>query len=273
MPYTKKISTHAPGLILLVLDDSGSMSEPLPGTQDAKHEWVNRLTGLTLQELLQRCTEIRDGVAVVKPRYHFFPIPYGSTPQAWGPAEIDIQAILQRCAQNGNSLGLGGNLGNTDTAAALQLALQYLTTAVAQERFKTSFPPMVFHLTDGQSQTDAAAVAEQIKQLKTADGSVLVVNVFIGAHTSLPYQGPDDFPGYVTEAEAGPGSESIQLWRMSSIVPETIRTNLIERGIFPKLRPGARLFFDVRTRELLAHAIQVVGSIEVARERQVAGQP
>jgi hypothetical protein len=270
MSYTKYISTTAPGLILLLLDDSLSQRNVLAGTQDPRFAWVDRLTGLTLQELLQRCTDVPDGVAVVKSRYYFFPILYGSTPQAWGPVELDIQAMLQRCTQNGNSLGLGGNLGNTDTAAAFTLALQYLTTAVAQERFMRSFPPMLFHLTDGESQTDATQVAEQIKQLETADGNVLVVNAFIGAHTSLPYQGPDDFPGYVTEAEAGPNPDSIRLWQMSSVVPETIRTNLVERGTFPKLRAGARLFFDVRTRELLAHAIQVVGSIEIARDRKVA---
>jgi hypothetical protein len=47
---------------------------------------------------------------------------------------------------------------------------------------------------------------------------------------------------------------------MSSVVPETIRQNLISDGIFPALRQDARLFFDVRTKEMLKHVLQVVSS-------------
>jgi len=36
---------------------------------------------------------------------------------------------------------------------------------------------------------------------------------------------------------------------------------LLNDGIFPQLREGARLFFDVKTKEMLKHVIQVVGSI------------
>ena len=82
----------------------------------------------------------------------------------------------------------------------------------------------------------------------------------IGTRTSLNYKGPDDFPGYVEEAEAGPSPDNIRLFNMSSQVPNSMRQNLIEDGIFPQLRPGARLFFDVRTKEMLKHVIQVVGS-------------
>ena len=57
---------------------------------------------------------------------------------------------------------------------------------------------------------------------------------------------------------------------MSSEAPESIRQNLIEDGVFPNLRQGSRLFFDVRTREMLKHVIQVVGSIGSRADRQVS---
>ena len=42
MSYEKKISRQNPGLIVGVLDDSGSMQDNLPGTSDPKYKWVER---------------------------------------------------------------------------------------------------------------------------------------------------------------------------------------------------------------------------------------
>ena len=54
MPYAKLVSRAMPGFILLLLDDSGSMSDPLSGTSDAKYLWVERYFGIILRELLAR---------------------------------------------------------------------------------------------------------------------------------------------------------------------------------------------------------------------------
>lgn len=261
MAYEQKISRQRPGLIVLVIDDSGSMSDTLPGTTDAKFQWTERYIGIIFKELLARSTEVKADGVVVKPRYYVLVVFYGSTPQLWAGGEMDIEAAVEQFTKSGNSLGLGGNQGGTDAAAALQVAHDYLKTAVTTPRFRDSFPPMVFHLTDGMSQTDAQPIASQIKQLATSDGNALVVNAFIGTHTSLAYQAPDDFPGYVSAAEAGPDSDNVRLFNMSSEAPESIQQNLIADGVFPKLRTGVRLFFDVRTREMLKNVIQVVGSI------------
>ena len=72
---------------------------------------------------------------------------------------------------------------------------------------------------------------------------------------------PEDFPGYVDASEAGPSPDNLRLFEMSSVAPDTIHRNLVDEGIFPNLRPGSRLFFDVRTRDMLKHVIQIVGSI------------
>ena len=267
MPYEQKISRQKPGLIGAVLDDSGSMEDPLQGTSDPKFQWVERLDGIVMKELLARCTEVRGEGVVVKPRYYRYLIEYGTSPEVWGDGEMDIEAAVERYTKAGNSLGLGGRRGGTDAEAAMRVMHDYLATAVTSERFRDSFPPMVFHLTDGMSQTDAQPIVEQIKKLQTADGNVLMVNAFIGTQTSLAYTGPEDFPGYVDAAEAGPSPDNIRLFNMSSRAPECIRQNLIDDGIFPNLRAESRLFFDVRTREMLKHVIQVVGSIGSRADR------
>jgi hypothetical protein len=126
--------------------------------------------------------------------------------------------------------------------------------------YRDSFPPMVFHLTDGESQTDASASAQKMMALATSDGNTLVVNAYIGTQTNLPYTGPADFTGYLTESEVGPNEDNLRLFRMSSVMPETIRQNLVNDKIFPNIRAGSRLFFDVRTHLMLQKVLSVVGS-------------
>jgi len=261
MAYEKKISRQNPGLIVGVFDDSGSMTEKLPGTSDPKYKWVERYWSIILNMLLSLSTDMRGSDPVIKPRYYIYIIEYGSTAKVWGGGEMDIEAAVKQFTSSGNSLGLGGHLGGTDAKAALQQACDYLKQALAGEKFRDSFPPMVFHLTDGMSHTDATQVAEEIKQLSTNDGNVLMVNAYIGTQTNLSYQGPEDFPGYIDLSEVGSSEDNIRLFNMSSQAPESIEANLKQNNILPNLRSGAQMFFDVRTKEMLKHVIQVVSSM------------
>jgi len=233
----------------------------LLGTSDPKYKWVERYCGIFFNELLERSSEVKGDEVVIKPRYYTHVTKYGSAPELWGTQEMDIKTAIEMFSQCGNSFGLGGHLGGTDAEKAFEEAYKYLQQAVVSERFADSFPPLLFHLTDGESQTDATSVVEQIKQLSTSDGNVLVVNAYIGTQTSLNYKGPEDFPGYLDVSEVGSNQDNIRLFEMSSQAPESITTNLKADNIFPQIRSNARLFFDVRTKEMLKHVIQVVGSM------------
>lgn len=262
MVYEKKVERQFPTSITMILDDSGSMSQAMVGTTDARCAWVERYTSIILKELLARSTEVRAEQPVVKARYFLDVILYGSTPTVWNNESeaLDIGVAVEKFSQQNHSFGLNGGLAGTDAKAAFELALPRLQHAVQQDRFKDSFPPMVFHLTDGESQTDAEDVANRIKSLTTSDGNVLVVNAYIGTSTALKYKDNNDFPGYVDEQDVGGNPDNLRLFRMSSVMPDTIRQNLISDGIFPAIRADARLFFDVRTKDMLKYAIQVVGS-------------
>lgn len=261
MDYEQKISRAKPGLIGLILDDSGSMADKLPGTSDPKYQWVERYVGIILNELMARSCDVKGTSTLIKARYYMYVIKYGSNTELWGDGEMDIEAALELFSNSGNSLGLGGHLEGTDAEKAMQEMYDYLEQTLAGERFENSFPPMIFHLTDGESWTDASDYAEQIKRLSTNDSNVLLANAYIGTQTSLNYSGPEDFPGYVDVSEAGAGEDNVRLFNMSSEVPECILENLKADNIFPKLRSGSRLFFDIRTKETLKHSLQVVGSM------------
>jgi len=265
MSYDKKISCQFPGLVVMAIDDSGSMADSMPGTSDAKCKWVERYTGHIFDELLARSSDVKSNGVVIKPRYYLDVIEYGSSIQFWGSPGMDIKAAVEKFTNDGNSLKLGGLLGGTDAQAAFQKAYEFLKQAVNDEKFRNSFPPLLLHLTDGLSQTDAKSIAEKIMQLSTNDGNVLIVNAFIGTETSLNYKGPDDFPGYVDISEAGPSADNIKLWEMSSVAPQCIVENLKAQGIFPNFRDGARLFFDVRTKEMLKNVLQTVSSMGASR--------
>jgi hypothetical protein len=265
--YEKKISRAQPGLIANLLDDSGSMAENLLGTSDPKFKWVERLYGVNLKDLLAKSTELKGDEAQIKPRFYTYNIIYGSYPKIWGPGEMDIKATAEKYTNDGNSLGLGGLLDGTDSNAAFQKVYDYLKEAVKTDRVRQSFPPMIWHLSDGMSATDATPSVDLIKQLSTEDGNVLIANVYIGIETNLQYKGPEDFPGYVDVREVGPSEDNIRLFNMSSEVPACIRQNLIDDGIFPNIREKSRLLFDVRIKDMLKHAIQVCGSIGSRADR------
>lgn len=270
MPYAKKVSRALPGLIVLVLDDSGSMGWDLPGTSDKRFVWVERYTQHILKELLARSTETQGDSVLVKPRYYLQAVIYGTQARLWAPEPLDIERAIEKFAADGNSFGLCGGMEGTDTASAFDLAYEVVARAVEDPRFRSSFPPLVFHLTDGEAGSDPTEVAEAMKGLATEDGSTLLVNAYIGTQTALAYQQAADFPGYIDEAEVGQNEDNLLLYRISSAAPEPIVSNLVEDCIFPELRQGSRLFFDVRTKEMLKHVIQVVGSIGTRAARQHA---
>jgi len=261
MSYEQKISQKKPGLIGLVLDDSLSMDDPLPGTSDPKYKWVERYVGIIFDKLLSMSSEVKGTGAVIKPRYYLYVLKYGTDTEIWGNGEMDIETALKLFSSSGNSLGLGGHMSGTDAKKAFNKMYDYLQQALTGEKFRDSFPPMLYHLTDGESQTDAIPEAEKIMQLATNHGNVLIVNSYIGTQTSLSFNGPKDFPGYLDVAEAGPNEDNVRLFNMSSVAPDCILDNLKADNIFPKLRSGCRLFFDVRTKETLKHSLQIVGSI------------
>jgi hypothetical protein len=265
MPYEKLVQQAQPALIQMILDDSASMKSAMPGSSKTRYELVEQYAGVVLNELISRSTHFDASGPVVVPRFFLDLIKYGNTVEPWSTSELDIGTVATRFDAEHGSFGLGGALNGTDAAKAFQVAYDRLEGMLSGSRYRASFPPMVFHLTDGESRTDASELAQKITSLATTDGNVLLVNAYIGTLTDLAYDSPQNFPGYLTEAEVGTNEDNLRLFRMSSVVPDTIHENLTTSGIFPQLRPGVRLFFDVRTQLMLKNVLAVVGSVGGSR--------
>jgi len=159
MPYQKLVQRAQPALIQMILDDSASMKIEMPGTSKTRYELVEQHAGVLLTELIARSTHFEANGPVVRPRYFLDVIKYGSRVEHWSASELDIDAASRQFDAENGSFGLGGKLEGTDAAKAFQSAYDRLQVMLNHSRYKDSFPPMVFHLTDGESQSDASELA------------------------------------------------------------------------------------------------------------------
>jgi hypothetical protein len=120
--------------------------------------------------------------------------------------------------------------GSTPMCHVLYQAYQVLTEWIQQH--PESFPPIVIHISDGESQDgDPIAYADAIKNLATNDGNVLLFNCHLSmtqAQQVLFPSAPDGLPDELAKI----------LFNMSSVLPEVFFRNAVAEGI--PLQPGAR---------------------------------
>jgi hypothetical protein len=95
-----------------------------------------------------------------------------------------------------------------------------------------SFPPIVVHITDGESQDgDPLPYAEAVRALATRDGNVLLFN----CHLSMAAEAPSLFPS--VDGQLNDPLAKV-LWRMSSVLPEPLLRGAMTEGYAKG--PGAR---------------------------------
>ena len=113
--------------------------------------------------------------------------------------------------------------GGTPMCQAMTQAHGVLSRWIAQH--STSFPPIVFNFTDGES-TDGnpTNAANTIQNLTTSDGNALLFNVHLSSTDAAPILFPD--------SEAGlPDDYAKLLFRISSTLPDAMR-NLARQADF-----------------------------------------
>ncbi|MCW5860644.1 MAG: hypothetical protein KIS63_20290, partial [Caldilineales bacterium] len=117
----------------------------------------------------------------------------------------------------------------------------------------TAFPPVVINLTDGEATDgDPLLPAESLRNVTTADGNVLLLNVHLSSHK---HQQPFSFP---ETADNLPDQYARQLFAMSSSLPPAMQARAREfgypvaelsRGFFYQADPvGVIEFLQVGTR-------------------------
>ena len=258
-PYSQEISRQNKACFLFLLDQSFSMEEPLGSSSNRKcDELVAAINGW-LQNMAIRASGdegIKDwmdvGVFGYRTDQGANPIIESAflgplagrelvsiTEVGANPARIDTRNQFIPDEETGEMIEVPCEVpvwvdpvaeGGTPMCHMLYRAHEILSEWIAQH--PRSFPPIVVHISDGESQDgDPAPYAEAVRKLATEDGNVLLLN----CHLSMTAADPFMFPA---SDEGLPDDLARVLFRMSSELPEPFVRHATAEGF--QLQPGAR---------------------------------
>ncbi len=265
MPYSAEISRANPSCFVFLIDQSGSMENPLPGAQglrkaDGVADAINRL----LQNLVIKCARgegVRNFYEVAVIGYgeavdHAFSGPLSGR-QLVPLSDIATQParIEERRRVSGNSNGTKTEhlvkfpiwfepraKGVTPMGEAIQSTVELLTPWIASHR--RSYPPIVINISDGAA-TDTGPVpqARALRNLATDDGEVLFFNCHISDQPTQPVVFP------ANDAEL-PDDFARTLFEVTSPLPENLAEQARAEGM--NLAADARGFaFNADLTELI----------------------
>ncbi|MCC2686171.1 MAG: von Willebrand factor [Paenibacillaceae bacterium] len=199
--YSEEISRSNPSCFLFIIDQSGSMSDPFgAGTKAGSvSDAINRL----LQNLIIKCAKSEG----IRDYYHVGVIGYGaSVGPAFGGVLAGKELVpISEIADNPTRMetrlkkvpdGAGGLVeqivkfpvwfdpishGGTPMCQAMNTAHTILSQWISE--YTHCFPPVVIHITDGESTDgDPTSAMEQLRELATDDGNVLLFNLHISSN-------------------------------------------------------------------------------------------
>ncbi|MBO5438203.1 MAG: VWA domain-containing protein [Thermoguttaceae bacterium] len=259
MAYSQEISRHNKACFLFLLDQSYSMEEPLGASQNRKcDELASALNGW-LQNMAIRASGdsgIKDwmdiGVFGYRTDQAGNPIIESAlrgplagrsivsiTDIGMNPIRIDQRMQVIPDEETGEVIQIPCEVpvwvdpvaeGGTPMCHMFYHAHELLSVWIQEHPY--SFPPIVVHITDGESQDgDPVPYARALTSLATNDGNVLLFN----CHLSMAANDSFMFPAAPT---GFPDQLAYNLFEMSSILPETFYQHAVMEG-FP-LQPGAR---------------------------------
>jgi hypothetical protein len=233
MPYKAEISRSNPSCILFLVDQSSSMREPFSTAdgEKTKAEAVADVINRSLQTVVTKCTKSEG----INDYYHLGVIGYNGIavgPVLTGPlagkdllpismigncpARIDKRIKKVRDAR-GNEVERKLNspvwldpvsAGGTPMCAAFNRASAVLNAWLNEH--PNCFPPIVIHITDGESSDgDPIVAGNRLMQLASSDGNVLLLNLHISSASRMSVE-------YPTSGEALPDDFARELFSISS---------------------------------------------------------
>jgi hypothetical protein len=254
MPYQQEISRAHPACILFVLDQSLSMEEGIAGSERPKGDALSRAINRFIRDLIFQCLKgdrplhrfdvsvigyctDEEGRPIVGPAFQ------GALSNRDIVSVSDLYDYPLREEVKEVDDGDGGLVtrrtpvwydlkprGGTPMVQGLRYCYNVAQQWIASH--PDSFPPIVIHVTDGEpTDGDPESVADDLRDLKTRDGALLLFNCHLSARADTPLL----FPAYEFDI---PGEDSQMLFRMSSMLPEPCMRNAASKGY--QFDPAAR---------------------------------
>jgi hypothetical protein len=241
--YQKNVDRAHPGCILFLIDQSFSMTDPFAGSPKSKCDAVATAINRFIGELITTCEKGEE-----EPRHYFDVGVVGYTTDQSGVSRIgsllqgnlhgrDLVSVIDLYHNpldveiRHRDDGLGGLLEvkfpiwyrnpppdlmlGTPMCGALEYC--YRVASGWCDGHPSSFPPIVIHLTDGDSSDgDPEDAALGLQSLYTDDGNLLLFNCHLSDSTAVPLLFP------VSESQL-PDEFGRLLFRMSSLLPERMQ--------------------------------------------------
>ena len=228
MAYEAQISRTNPAAFLFVVDQSGSMSDKMSSGR-SKAEFVADALNRTLMNLITRCTKSEG----VRDYFEIGVLGYGG--QGISALEQNPARVEDRKRKMDD--GAGGIIetaikfpvwfdpiasGGTPMREALTRAAEELVTWC--DAHPDCYPPTILHVTDGESNDgDPEEIANHLRQIRTNDGEVLILNIHVSSLGNDPIRFPSSDTGL-------PDAYAKLLFRMSSPLPEHLVRFAQEKG-------------------------------------------
>lgn len=271
MAYTAEISRNNPSCFLFIIDQSGSMSDKYASIGKPKSEALADVINRMLQQLVIKCAKSEG----VRDYYHVGVIGYGAngvgaafSGSLTGRKLVPISGIANNPARIEErtkkvSDGAGGLIdttvkfpiwfdpianGGTPMTEAFRQANTIISGWLSENPH--SFPPVVIHITDGES-TDGNPTDEMQKLTSQAsnDGNVILFNLHTNARSAYPLS----FPGPEIQL---PDQYSEMLFNGASNLPGFMR-NVAAQEFGLNLSDGAKAFVLNGDIDLIITAIEI----------------
>lgn len=232
--YSAQITRANPTLVILLIDQSGSMVDTFGGERAGrKADFVSDVVNNTLHDLVIRCTKTEE----IRNYYYVSVIGYGRhVRSAFGGAlenrsvapiseladyPLKVEVRMKRAPD-----GYGGTLevpyrfpvwtypladGGTPMCEAFRRVKEILHKWLGEH--PTGFPPTILHLTDGESgDGDPTGICQEIMSMGTDDGNVLIFNCHVSSTNARKVEYPSSDYGL-------PNGFAHTLYGISSTLP------------------------------------------------------
>ncbi len=223
--YSKRLSTKNPGCVVILVDQSSSMADPIGRSHVTKKVACAKAVNNVLYQLVFSCATGDQ----VKDRIYVGLIGYGAGVGSAFQASLAGRQLVPISEIAKSPLRLDTDAqgtqqpvwldpvagGSTPMAQAFQLAQTWLAAWLSEH--SESYPPIVINITDGEPDNAATAKSEAqaLLQLTSQDGSLLMLN----AHLSNTSNQEITFPSKPTSL---PDQYAQYLFDLSSILPESM---------------------------------------------------
>lgn len=235
--YQNKANANHQGLIIFLLDVSGSMGKPMGSS--TRIQTVRDALKVTLQQMVQ--LSLRN--LQVRPRYRVSIVAYSD----------EVYDVLGgiKSVDEWAKIGIPKlePLNRTDTTKGLLFVKNLLEHEIPNIG-DVCPAPLIIHMTDGEftSKDDPEPVVRQIQELCVADGNVLVESIFIDDTLKVSPANPTKWPGYKPKTDVG-NPYGNRLLGMSSLLPELYHFGMTEMGY--AIQPGTVLMYPGNNIEFL----------------------